>query len=187
MINYEVSGGLDHAAEDGCLILIRGIPGSGKSTLAKDLARANRCIHIEADMYWYRNADRSYNFEFENLSRAHRWCLQTAEAFLAQDETVIVSNTNLSYQDAKPYIRFAKLLNKDIAVFSMLDNGYGSIHGVPEDVMAKMRARYEPHEEFMEKVIAYRPTGTEEVCGEQSEAGVSEGVQAISRSVRSQV
>jgi predicted kinase len=140
------------------LVIVRGLPGSGKSTLARDF-KADESLLIEADMYWYRNPERTYNFEMEHLSRAHRWCLQTAEAFLVQDRDVVVANTNLTFADAKPYVDFAKRLGTtNIVVYSTLKEvNYGSIHNVPAEVMERMYNKMESHDSFMEKLRAYQP------------------------------
>lgn len=168
---------------DGELIIVRGLPGSGKSTFAKTLMDT---VVIESDMWWYRNPELEYQFDMELLNRAHRWCLQTAEAFLARGDCVAVANTNLTFKDAKGYIAFAKALNCPITVYSM-DSHYGSIHNVPDEVMERMRNRMESHETFMEKAIAYQPDGTEGICRDKPQAGESEGVQAVSGSVRTEV
>ena len=153
-INYEQS-----------LVIIRGLPGSGKSPLARKLNLHRQYIHVEADMWWHRNEARTYDFNRELLPHAHRWSKQTVESFLAVGHDVIVSNTNLTFKEAQDYVHFAKLLYLNIVVYTMdLDVNYGSVHGVPEDVLKAMRGRMESHETFMEKVRAYQPARTEEVC-----------------------
>jgi len=139
------------------LILIRGLPGSGKTTLAKQLIfNGKGAIHLETDMYWYRNPGRTYNFVFEELSRAHRWCLQTAEAFMANGLSVIQSNTNLVYSEVKNYVEFAKDMGMHIIVYSKdKDTNYGSIHNVPKEVMERMYNKMESHDVFMEKLRAH--------------------------------
>lgn len=151
---------------DVILALVRGLPGSGKSTLAKRLYGNNHnTIILETDMYWYRNAERKYEFDFEFLYRAHRWCLASAEVFLVQDKNVVVSNTNLAFRDAKYYVDFAKRLGAGIFVHTMnKDINHGSIHGLTPERMQEMYNKMEDHEVFMEKVRAYQPKRSEEVC-----------------------
>ena len=140
------------------LIIIRGLPGSGKSTLAASLNKQRDYIHIEADMWWHRNAECEYKFDFEQLSYAHRWAQQSVEAFLADGNNVMVSNTNLLFKEAKPYVHFAKLIGATIEVYTMdKDINYGNIHTVPEEVMNRMYNKMVDHDIFMEQVIAYRP------------------------------
>lgn len=167
----------------GDLIIVRGLPGSGKSTLARSLVDT---IVIESDMWWYRNPQLEYQFDFELLNRAHRWALQTAEAFLADGQCVCVANTNLTFQEAKRYIGFAKALDCPISIHTM-ENNFGSIHGVPEEVMERMRAKMETHEIFMEKALAYQPDGTEGICRDKPKAGDQQGVEAVSGIVRTEV
>jgi predicted kinase len=155
---------MKHSELTGCnyeqsLIIIRGLPGSGKSTLASKLLQQKPgAIHIETDMWWYRNADKEYRFNMELLNQAHRWAQQTAEAFMSADKEVIVSNTNLTFKEAKPYIHFASLLGINIQVYTTdRDVNYGNIHGVPKEVMERMYHKMESHETFMDKVYGYRP------------------------------
>lgn len=147
------------------LALVRGLPGSGKSTLAKRLYGGNyQTIILEADMYWYRNAERKYDFDFEFIYRAHRWCLTSAEAFLVQDKNVVVANTNLAFRDVKYYVDFAKQLGCGIFVHTMnKDINHGSLHGLTPERMQEMYKKMEDHEVFMEKVRAYQPGIPEEV------------------------
>lgn len=146
------------------LVIIRGLPGSGKSTLATKLNKDRQYIHVESDMWWHRNEERKYDFARDNLQYAHRWCRQTVESFLAVGKDVIVSNTNLTFKEAKDYVHFAKLLDINIRVYTM-DRGinYGSIHDVPGEVLVAMYDRMEDHVKFMEKVREYQPARTEEV------------------------
>lgn len=139
------------------LIIIRGLPGAGKSTLASVLMNdTKRYVHLETDMYWYRNPNREYNFVFEELNRAHRWCLQTAEAFMANGLNIIQSNTNLVYSEVKNYVEFAKACEMHIMVYTLnKDKNFGSIHNVPKEVMDRMYNKMESHETFMEKLRAH--------------------------------
>lgn len=169
----------------GELIIVRGLPGSGKSTFARNLTDI---MVVEADMWWYRNPKLEYQFDMELLRRAHRWSLQTAEAFLANGQGVAVANTNLTFKEAKDYIGFAKAIGVPITVYTMdREVNHGSIHNVPSDVMKRMYDRMETHEIFMEKVSAYQPEGTEGICRDKPKAGDAQGVQAVSGSVRSEV
>ena len=144
---------------DQTLVIIRGLPGSGKSTLANKLNEQNDYVHIETDMWWYRNANKEYKFDFEKLNHAHRWAQQTVEAFLASERSVIISNTNLTFKDIQPYVHFAHLIGASIDVYSMdRDVNYGSIHGVPKEVMERMYNKMEDHDIIVEKIRAYKST-----------------------------
>jgi len=51
-----------------------------------------KLVRIEADMYFERNR-LGYDFQLEELQRAHRWCLNTAKIMLNTRGLVCVSNT----------------------------------------------------------------------------------------------
>lgn len=158
----------------GELVIMRGLPGSGKSTFARNLTDI---IVIEADMWWYRNPQRDYQFDMTLLSRAHRWARQTVEAFLANGQGVAIANTNLTFSEAKDYVGFAKALGCPITVYTMdRDVNYGSLHNVPKEVMERMYKKMESHETFMEKARAYQPDGTEGICRDKPQAGDPQGV-----------
>lgn len=133
------------------LMIVRGLPGAGKSTFVKEyFGNRDTWMHVEADMYWYRNPEGKYDFDMENLHRAHRWCQTTVEAYLSQNRSVVVSNTFNRYRDIKPYLDYAKSLNCFVDLYS-LQTQFTSIHDVPEDVMNRMRALQESHEEIVDK------------------------------------
>ena len=130
------------------LILIRGLPGSGKSTLAKRIKEGYQYAFVyEADDYFYDETGK-YNYDFKHIKTAHEKCQQnTLErlAFLIEYDlngAVIVSNTFTTKKELAPYFNIAK----DLAIIPkviLCQNSYGSIHGVPEETMIKMRNRFE--------------------------------------------
>lgn len=137
------------------LVIVRGLPGSGKSTYAKTFEDT---IIIEADMWWYRNKNLEYQFDIEKLHEAHRWALQTVEALLASGQDVAIVNTNLAFKEAKGYIKFAKSIGCNIRVHTTnKEVNYGSIHGVPSEVMNRMYNKMEDHSTFVEKIREYQP------------------------------
>lgn len=117
------------------LILIRGIPGSGKSTIAKEM----NGIHLEADMYFMRDGD--YQFDINRLREAHEWCQLTTKKRLGEGATVIVSNTFTTIKELRPYFEIASEF--DIVPNVIVAQGeFGSVHNVPEETLAKMKARF---------------------------------------------
>lgn len=123
------------------LIIIRGLPGSGKSTKAKSLLRENPgWHHYEADMYFVQ--DGVYKFDGSKIGKAHEWCRTMTERALDEGYTVIVSNTFTTKFETQPYLDMAKKKNIPIEIILMTEN-YGSIHDVPQNVMEKMRKRFE--------------------------------------------
>ncbi|OLQ88462.1 AAA family ATPase [Vibrio panuliri] len=119
------------------LTLIRGLPGSGKSTLA----RTYQARHFEADMYFV-NANGEYCFDASQLEQAHRWCRQQTESALRRGENVVVSNTFVRRWEIKPYYQLAKKFDVRLEVIECHGN-YGSVHGVEQSVIERMRARWQ--------------------------------------------
>jgi tRNA uridine 5-carbamoylmethylation protein Kti12 len=125
------------------LILVRGLPGSGKSTYAKQYFSSH--IHLEADMYFVQ-PDGSYDWIPERLGKAHNWCQESAKIFLSNGLDVVVSNTFTTRKELEPYVNFAILHEIPYGVFR-LNTQYESIHAVPQDVIEKMRNRFEDFED----------------------------------------
>ena len=124
--------------------LVRGLPGSGKTTLAKmmlyHIREAQRdCSHFEADMYFME--DGVYKFDLNQLAQAHEWCRQSVYSCLQRGEDCIVSNTFTTLREMRPYFVIARKFGVVPNVITCQSN-YGSVHGVPEETMIKMRARF---------------------------------------------
>ena len=117
------------------LVLIRGVPGSGKSTMAgKDFPNHE---HYEADMYHINSAG-EYNFDIKKLKDSHAWCQEIAAAALRSGFDVVVSNTFTQVWEMQPYLD----MRAKVKVVEATGN-YPNIHGVSEEIMQKMRDRYE--------------------------------------------
>lgn len=119
--------------------MIRGLPGSGKSTLARELIRAGVAdCYYEADHYFY-DAQGEYKWDVDLLMDAHDWCRAQVERALEQDLRVIVSNTSLRLRDIRSYVEIADELGCLPLRIITAREEYGSIHGVPEETIEKMR------------------------------------------------
>lgn len=131
-----------------CLILIRGLPGSGKSTFAKKLISDSTIpksfVHFEADQYFV-DANGNYSFdpsvEWWKLPKAHKSCEEKTFSGLVNGKNVIVSNTFVRMKEMKPYIEYAEDNNHPVFVLRMTKE-YGSIHGVPDFTIEKMKRRF---------------------------------------------
>lgn len=131
------------------LMLIRGVPGSGKSTLARELISQGVIdCHYEADQYFY-NERGEYEWDVNHLMDAHDWCRYQAETALERGERVAVSNTSLRLRDIRSYLDLAR----DSGVLPLrivtLRSEYGSIHGVPEETIEKMRRGFASDEDIL--------------------------------------
>ena len=124
------------------LTLIRGIPGSGKSTLAKLIAQSSlNAVHLEADMYF--SQDGEYKFDASKLHQAHSWCMTETIQALNRGRDVIVSNTFTTIKELRPYFEFAKTFAAGTVPRVILaQNQFTNVHGVPEEKLAQMRARF---------------------------------------------
>lgn len=126
------------------VFIICGLPGAGKTTLAKKLLSEGR-IHdfFEADM-WMINQRGEYSFKPSKLKFCHQSCFNAFYDSLSEGKSVAVSNTNLEKWEAERYILCAKLAGAEIEIIHIPNEvNYGSVHGVPEDKVEKMRERRE--------------------------------------------
>lgn len=118
------------------LILVRGLPGSGKSTFAKSLVGFN---HFEADQYFYK--DGVYKFDINYLCDAHERCQALTDEYLTAGQDVVVSNTFTTKKELVVYFEIAKKHGIILSVV-LMQNNWGSIHGVPEETLQKMKNRF---------------------------------------------
>jgi predicted kinase len=134
------------------LTLIRGLPGSGKSTLAMDLVDFDNDVdivlpksqHIEADMFFEEVNQHGtvYHFDPSLLQKAHEWCQAETFNYLEAGHNVYVSNTFTTLKELRPYFDIAKDLSIEVQVLTCHAN-FGNVHSVPEEVIAKMKARFQ--------------------------------------------
>jgi len=138
------------------LLLIRGLPGSGKTTLAKKYA-ADGYVHCEADQYF--EAGGEYRFDGSKLRAAHDDCLRRAIAAMDAGRPVVVANTFTRRWEMEPYLRAAKRRGVKVRIIEATGN-WKNVHGVPEDAIERMRARWEPvdeGEEMTDRQITHAP------------------------------
>lgn len=119
------------------LILVRGLPGSGKSTFARSLGIPD---HFEADQYFVGD-DGVYRFDASQLYQAHRDCQHRTRNALVAGRDVVVSNTFTTHREMREYVAMADELNVELVVY-VASGDYGSIHDVPDEAIARMRARW---------------------------------------------
>lgn len=122
------------------LTLIRGLPGSGKSTKAIAIARQTNAVHLETDMYFIE--DMIYKFDATRIKFAHEWCQAQALKALSENRHVVVSNTFVKKWEMQAYYAMASTQGTEVCVL-VANGNYGNIHGVPHEVVERMRANWE--------------------------------------------
>ena len=139
------------------MILVRGLPGSGKSTLAVALQRKfnndDYDLYVrksEADAYFVR-PDGRYDFNGNLIKQAHSWCFKGSVAgFLNGEKHVsIVSNTFTTNKEMYNYAEFCRVHNVKLVVVRCIAD-FGSIHDVPDEVIERMKNRFESSEHCTE-------------------------------------
>ena len=123
------------------LIIVRGLPGSGKSTIARSFKEDCGYEWFEADMYFMDGDE--YKFDATQLYNAHKWCYENTYRYLFSYYDVIVSNTFTTNKEMKQYFELREFFpDLEIDVIEV-HSQFGSIHGVPDETMEKMRNRWE--------------------------------------------
>lgn len=130
------------------MVLIRGLPGSGKSSLAYEIANYEYgCDYFEADMFFEDNGE--YRFDASKLREAHQWCLNRTGDALFAGKSVVVSNTFTTFEEMRQYFHLANDFGCKLVVIECTGN-FGTIHGVPEATIERMRDRWLPTEKLWE-------------------------------------
>lgn len=119
------------------LILVRGLPGSGKSTFAAKMG----IPHFEADMYFYKIGNGNYRFDPKHLADAHDWCYDLTQHHLKTSD-VVVSNTFTRQRELNHYLELKAYGECSEVIVYRCTGNYGSVHGVPEETLQKMKARF---------------------------------------------
>ena len=126
------------------LYILRGLPGAGKSTLAKNIG----AVYFESDMFFMEGNE--YKFNPTKLKDAHAWCqnqvrisMKNSDSKLG-DTRIAVANTFTQEWEMEPYIEMSK--EYGFTVFTLIvENRHGGVnqHNVPEDIIEKMKNRFE--------------------------------------------
>lgn len=149
----------------GTLILLRGLPGSGKSTYAKYLADAYtkitgiHCLWTEADHRMH-DDEGNYYFDPALLDFVHKECFKDAErAIMTGVPYVLVSNTFTQLWEITPYIELANAYKYNKRIFHMTSQ-YKDVHNVPEHILKRMAARWEPYPDEETIITSPKPGDT---------------------------
>lgn len=126
------------------LIIIRGAQGSGKSSTAAIWAAGDKNRWYETDQYWS-DMNGHYDFDPRRIHIAHDWCYDMVEAALENPdvERVVVSNCFATKEQMMPYIMAADRLKIPYRILLKFEK-YPNEHGVPDDVVQRVREKMEP-------------------------------------------
>lgn len=121
------------------LYIVRGLPGSGKSSLGELLAPSNS---FAADDY-FTEFYGTYEFNPRLIGAAHNACQKNVEVAMQWgDGTIAVCNTFTQKWEAAPYFALAEKYGYSVFVIHC-QNNFGNVHGVPDEGIEKMRARWD--------------------------------------------
>lgn len=127
--------------------IMRGVSGSGKSTAARRLAGDSGKIHSTDDYFMH---GEKYLFDPSKLQRNHQLNFEAFRADLALGVSpIIVDNTNTRKWEYKNYVEAAKEAGYEVEIVEMphpdpFTAAKRSLHGVPEESIRRMIARWEP-------------------------------------------
>lgn len=131
------------------ITLVRGLPGSGKTRKAHELRGIAGTMHASDD--YFTDEKGVYTFDYERLPESHQQCL----AFVGQDildgiRDIIVHNTFTRAWEMQSYFRLAVAHGYRISIVDLFDAGLTDLelfergtHGVPLEIIEKMRGHYE--------------------------------------------
>lgn len=121
------------------LFLCRGVPGAGKSTLGAIIGD----VCFAADDFHTKNG--VYKWDANKVHLAHKDCIERTEQAMKDGiEKISVTNTFTKESEMSIYFELAKQYN--YRVFSLVvENRHGgkNVHNVPDDIVNKMRERFQ--------------------------------------------
>lgn len=125
------------------LYLIRGAPGSGKTTRAKKMLESQAIdVYFEADMYFTDPYTSEYYFDRTKIKEAHLECQSSTDFAMSEGLNVAVANTFTKRWETQPYYELARKHGYSIREI-VCDGRYPNVHGVPEEIVQRMRDNFE--------------------------------------------
>lgn len=126
------------------LYLMQGLPGTGKSSLARVIARDALAVVLSTDDFHHTDPANPHLYIFDPtlaVSR-HEKNQERCRYFLSRGVSVVIDNTNITNAAIKPYVLMATALGIPVEIRRCIQE-YGSVHGVPAEIIEKMRAAME--------------------------------------------
>jgi predicted kinase len=124
------------------LYIVRGVPGSGKSTLARKITPWSNNV-CEADSF-FENEKGEYRFDMTKLHEAHEFCYNKVKSCMENGEEIVtVANTFVKFWEYEKYITLAKVFGYATMIIGCHGN-FKNTHGVPEEVVSRMKKNFEP-------------------------------------------
>src|SRR4051812_31816658 len=126
------------------LLLLRGLPGSGKSTLAGLLNEHGKYPVYAIDDYFTDAVTGLYAFNHLNNHLAYAQCQRLTEESMQHGVSkIIVDNTFTLPWEMEPYFKLCSAYHYRLFVATVENyHGSGNIHGVAEEQLQKMAAKY---------------------------------------------
>jgi NEDD4-binding protein 2 len=148
---------------------MRSLPGGGKSTLAKELAIKHNGVIHSTDEYHMRyitgqypnNGVWKYIFQPDKLHQYHKQNIAAAtNAMCCGANAVIIDNTNIKFEEMKPYILSAFLFDYEVEMvepdtpwrYDAEECSKRNTHGVPLKNLISMQQRWQHTDECMKKM-----------------------------------
>ncbi|HEC72584.1 MAG: AAA family ATPase [Candidatus Thorarchaeota archaeon] len=129
------------------LVIMRGLPGSGKSTKAKQMY-PDAPIFSTDDFFMVNG---HYDFRPWLIGQAHNENMcKVIDAMIDNIPVIVVDNTNTQRWEYSVYLSIVKAMGYEFKIIDLFDGLFSdkelttrNTHGVPLEVITKMRKRYE--------------------------------------------
>lgn len=99
---------------------------------------------IEADQFFV-HKDGKYHHDRRFIKDAHAWCQLEMKRLLLAGDDVVIANTFIKKWEIVGYLKAVQSLGLDLDIEVLEARGeYANVHGVPEDIVCRMKRQYEP-------------------------------------------